>query len=390
MRKATMNAGWPVVAIGAITKPAERPETPIPGTRYRQIGVRLWGVGAYERKPVDGGETMYRVLYRVDKDDIIVNKIWARNGSVAVVPAELAGCYASGEFPIFTADRNRLEPRWFHWITKTKFFWQQCDEKSHGTSGKNRIRPERFLEIEIPLPLLEEQRRIVARIEELAAKVEAARALRQEATAAVESLVVSVHMEFSASRVVRFGDILVLDEIKVDVLPGRQYPQVGIKSFGQGLFAKEAVDASQTGYRFFHHLYEGAVVLSQVKGWEGAVAVCDSDLAGLYVSPEYRTFRCIPGMVLPEYLAQLVVTSWFYSRLANATRGVGARRQRTRPELFLELRMPMPVIEQQQRAIPIFDSARIIRQHQATTAAALDALLPSILDKAFRGELQKE
>ena len=53
--------------------------------------------------------------------------------------------------------------------------------KSRGTSGKNRIRPERFLEIEIPLPPLPEQRRIVARIEELAAKINEARGLRNTA-----------------------------------------------------------------------------------------------------------------------------------------------------------------------------------------------------------------
>ena len=28
-----------------------------------------------------------------------------------------------------------------------------------------------------------------------------------------------------------------------------------------------------------------------------------------------------------------------------------------------------------------------VKQHQAATAAALDALLPSILDRAFKGEL---
>jgi len=43
--------------------------------------------------------------------------------------------------------------------------------KSQGTSGKNRIRPEKFLDIEIPLPPLTEQRRIVAHIESLSARV---------------------------------------------------------------------------------------------------------------------------------------------------------------------------------------------------------------------------
>ena len=151
----------------------------MPGTAYRQIGVKLWGEGAYEREAIDGAATKYAQLFRADTGDVIVNKIWARNGSVAVVPGALAGCFGSGEFPMFAPIPARLEPRWIHWLTKTRSFWAQCDAKSQGTSGKNRIRPERFLEIEIPLPPLAEQRRIVARIEELAAKIEEAHALRE-------------------------------------------------------------------------------------------------------------------------------------------------------------------------------------------------------------------
>ena len=122
------------------------------------------------------------------ENDIIVNKIWARNGSVAVVSEDLSDCYGSGEFPTFSPDPDKLLPRWFHWITKTRFFWNACDEQSRGTSGKNRIRPEKFLEIEIPLPLLDEQRRIVARIEALAGRVAEVQRLRVEAIAAGETV----------------------------------------------------------------------------------------------------------------------------------------------------------------------------------------------------------
>ena len=176
-----MSAPWPTVKLGEVVDSVQRPEVPIPGTNYRQIGVRLWGEGAYEREPIDGAETRYAQLYRAETDDVIVNKIWARNGSVAVVHASLAGTYGSGEFPMFSPHRASLDPRWIHWLTKTRGFWEQCDEKSRGTSGQNRIRPERFLEIEIPLPPLPEQRRIVGKIEELAAQIEDALALRSEA-----------------------------------------------------------------------------------------------------------------------------------------------------------------------------------------------------------------
>src|SRR5258708_20104851 len=149
----------PTVKLGEVVMPAGRVEPPMPGTTYRQIGVKLWGEGAYERETMDGAQTKYTKLFRTEAGDIIVNKIWARNGSVAVVPPALAGCYGSAEFPMFTPKPNRLDSRWMHWLMKTRYFWAQCDEKSQGTSGKNRIKPEQFLRVEIPLPSLAEQRR---------------------------------------------------------------------------------------------------------------------------------------------------------------------------------------------------------------------------------------
>lgn len=378
---------WTMVSLGRVASPVERPEVPVPGKPYRQVGVRLWGEGAYERDLLDGSETKYKTLSRVEADDIVVNKIWARNGSVAVVLDKLAGCYVSGEFPTFRPTVERLEPRWFHWLTKTPTFWEQCDEKSRGTSGKNRIRPEQFLEIEIPLPPLPEQRRIVARIESLAAKIEEARDLKHQILEEEEALVISTHSKLSGKRVRKLGEIVKLDEDQVIVTPTGQYNQVGVKGFGGGLFAKAPITGTETTYRVFNRLYEGALVLSQVKAWEGAVAVCGSDLTGWFVSPEYRTFRCIPGESVPGYLSALVRTEWFWSRLVNATRGVGARRERTRPEQFLTIEIPMPDIQQQKKGEAIFSKVDELKKLQADTAAELASLLPSILDKAFKGEL---
>jgi type I restriction enzyme S subunit len=160
-----------------------------------------------------------------------------------------------------------------------------------------------------------------------------------------------------------------------------------VRSFGGGLFAKQAVFGSETTYKAFNRIYEGALVLSQVKGWEGAVAVCGADLSGWFVSPEYRTFQCVPTEARPDYFNALVRTEWFWGRLQQATRGVGARRERTRPEQFLTIEMAMPDVYQQERAEAVFSRLNTLKHLQTETAAELDALLPAILDRAFKGEL---
>lgn len=154
------------VRLGEVVRQVKRAEEPTPGTVYRQAGVRLWGEGAYERDTIDGADTKYKHFFQLREGDLVVNKIWARNGSVAVVPQELDGCYVSSEFPTFEADRSRVLPEWLYWIAKSPILWDQFDEKSFGTSGKNRIQPKRILAARIPLPSVDEQRDRVGHVEE--------------------------------------------------------------------------------------------------------------------------------------------------------------------------------------------------------------------------------
>jgi type I restriction enzyme S subunit len=157
-------SAWPEVELGTAIRPVQRPERPAAERSYRQLGVRWWGQGAYERDELDGAATRYASLSRVEVDDVVINKIWARHGGVAVVQPALNGCYVSGEFPLFTVNRGIADPAWIGWLTRWPEFWHRCDLAAQGTSGKNRIRPQRFLEIRVPLPPLEEQQTLVQRL----------------------------------------------------------------------------------------------------------------------------------------------------------------------------------------------------------------------------------
>lgn len=202
-----------------------------------------------------------------------------------------------------------------------------------------------------------------------------------------EAVITSLHLQLSADRVTKVKDIIQLDEDYISVKGEELYPQVGIRSFGGGMFPKAAVSGMETTYNRFIKLFAGALVLSQVKGWEGAVAVCPEDLHGWFVSPEYRTFRCVPSEVRPGYLSSLVKTEWFWGRLAEATRGVGARRERTRPEQFLGIELPMPTVENQLLGERIFSKFGELNTLHGQSFLEMEALMPSILDRAFKGEL---
>jgi len=258
-----------------------------------------------------------------------------------------------------------------------------------GSAGRNRVlATKRLPEITVPLPSVQEQRRIMSRVSELSTKIDEAKKLRVEAMAEVEASIVSTHLTLSSKSDLRqLNHYLALDEQIIPIVQNVPYPQVGVRGFGKGLFSKPAVIGGATTYKSFNQLYTGALVLSQVKGWEGAVAMTPDKLVGYYVSPEYRTFRCREDQCLSEYMAAIVSTKYFWGKLKDATRGVGDRRERTRPEQFLQLEFPMPKISDQRYALELFGRISDVRRLQAETTIELDAMVPAILDQAFQGRL---
>lgn len=391
-----MNRSWPTVRLGEVLTAVERPEVPLVGTTYRQLGVRLWGEGAYERESIDGAATKYATLSRVEENDIVVNKIWARNGSVAVVQATLDGCFVSGEFPTFVAHPNSLLPRWVHWLTKTPNFWAQCDEKSQGTSGKNRIKPEQFLSIEIPLPPLPEQQRIVARIEELAAKITEACSLRQQAIKEAERLLVCMahrrDLDISVKplqgwRQFQLGGCIRLVDDSRKVKAEESYPNFGIYSFGRGLFHKPPIEGALTSATVLRRVKKNQFIYSRLFAFEGAYGMVSSDFDGHFVSNEYPTFDCDPAHVRIEFVSAYFRSPEVWKDIAVGSKGLGDRRQRVQPSQVLSHNLWVPPIAWQNKIAEAQDKVDALEHLQAETAAELNALLPAVLDKAFKGEL---
>jgi type I restriction enzyme S subunit len=382
-----MTNSWPQAPLGEILTKSEEWTDINPTDSYREITVRLWGKGVILRREAVGSEiaSSRRLVARAGQ--FILSRIDARNGAFGLVPNSLDGAIVSSDFPLFTPNLSRLEPSFLDWISRTRSFVDICKAASEGTTNRVRLQEDRFLQMKITLPPPPEQQRIVARIEELATKINEARGLRQNVSKEVNAFFTSFHAQLAGTRMKRLGDILELDEDIAEVTPTGSYPQVGVKSFGAGLFRKGPVAGAETTYKVFNRLYKGALVLSQVKAWEGAVAICPADLAGWFVSPEYRTFRCIEDQARPGYLAPIIGTQWFWGKLGRATRGVGARRERTRPEQFLDIEIPIPTIERQAESECVFAQMEVLNKLQAETAAELEALQPSVLDKAFKGEL---
>lgn len=378
-----MRKGWSEVALGEVLTPRTEVCSINPEGQYQEVTVSLWGRGVRQRRKVAGSEIASSSRNVARTGDFIISKIDARNGAYGFIPPELDGGVVTNDFPLFSVVEGRANPRWIYWVSRSRFFIDLCRASSEGTTNRVRLKESKFAQVRIPLPPLAEQQRLVAHLDAIESRLTRAQMLREEAGTESQAFTISLHDHLSQGSTRRLDELLRLDEEQEPIKADGSYPQVGIRSFGEGMFRKPPTLGSDTTYRAFNVLRAGKLVMSQVKGWEGAVAVCPADLDGWFVSPEYRTFACREGECDPAYLAHLVKTRWFQQHLAEATRGVGARRERIRPEMLLGIEIPFPDLAGQQTALKSIEHLTQTQSLASQSAPHADALVPSLLDRIF-------
>jgi type I restriction enzyme S subunit len=187
---------------------------------------------------------------------------------------------------------------------------------------------------------------------------------------------------------VRLGQAVTLELHEVPVESAHEYPLAGVYSFGRGLFRRNPIVGSDTHYNSLFQVREGQLVVSRLKAFEGAVAVVRSSLDGLFVSQEFPTFTPTTNAD-SRYLGYLCQWPGFWELLQGASKGVGARRERVHPEQLLQLRVPLPDLEEQQRVATLIQS--LLGSVEAATERAVKAkkylrpLWQAVLDRALKG-----
>jgi type I restriction enzyme, S subunit len=134
-----------------------------PTSEYQLAGVYGFGRGLFERGPISGAETSYRRLYRLRTEQVVLSRLKAFEGAVAVVPKEFDGWVLSPEFPTFSPRFDRIGLEYLVMLCEWPGFWELLRDSSAGIGARReRISAQRFLSVAVPLPPLERQREIAA------------------------------------------------------------------------------------------------------------------------------------------------------------------------------------------------------------------------------------
>jgi type I restriction enzyme S subunit len=251
-------------------------------------------------------------------------------------------------------------------------------------------------DVTISLPCLDQQTRIVSRIEQMANKVDEARQLRLAASDEQMRLLSAMAHRADLSdkeksqqgwRRVQLRDVLREYSDAHSVQIDSEYPNFGIYSFGRGLFAKPPINGLQTSATRLFRAKAGLFIYSRLFAFEGAYGIVDAQYEGYYVSNEYPMFVCDEDRLLADFLAAYLLPPAIWLQVAEGSTGLGDRRQRVQPEQLLRQEVFLPPLEWQHKIRKVRQATIDIAPTQAAVAAELDVLMPAVVDRALRGEL---
>ena len=173
----------------------------------------------------------------------------------------------------------------------------------------------------------------------------------------------------------------------VEIQPDEWYPELGIRSFGKGTFHKDPVKGSEVGSKRLFHIEPGDLLFSNVFSWEGAIAVVQPADRGRFGS--HRFITCVPD---PKRATAQFLCYWFLSDegltdIRAASPGAAGRNKTLGIKKLENIEVPLPPIEKQREFGKIIKATHRARAAHQQTATSLEALMPALLDQAFRGEL---
>lgn len=129
---------------------------------YKRVTIKLYGGGVRERDKVFGNEIKTKRQFLLKKQQFLYSRIDARNGAFGLANSKVDDSIVTNDFPVFDINTNLIIPEYLSLITGSKQFFDYCQNLSSGTTGRQRINEDSFLDFEIPLPKISNQKRLIA------------------------------------------------------------------------------------------------------------------------------------------------------------------------------------------------------------------------------------
>lgn len=336
------------------------------------------------RAEVAGAEIAAKRQIRARAGQFLLSRIDARHGAYGIVPAELDGALVSNDFPCFDIDATIVNPSYFWWYSRTDAFIDLCRRSSEGSTNRVRLKEDEFLAMPIVLPPLDEQQRIAERLDHVAALVHQRTTAIAAAETQLQALLAKAFARCIEGAPRRpMAEVAPLVRRVVEIEPDREYTEIGVRSFYNGVFHRRTMLGSEFDWQKLYWIAEGDLVFSNLMAWEQAIAVAAPKDAGAVGNHRMLTCKVNPELALPGFLLAYFRTSEGFASVVGHSPGTIARNKTLSSKRLPGVEVPVPLLETQQWFDRLQAKAQRIRSIRAASAADVEALLPALLNEIF-------
>ena len=346
-----------------------------------------------------------------EENDILFAKITPcmENGKAAIARGLIDQIgFGSTEFHVLRP-KSSVIPEWIWLFVRRKQFREDAKKFFRGGVGQQRV-PQEFLEhYPIPLPPLEEQKRIVARIEELMDRIKEAKKLREETKKQTELLWQSVLAETfpqPGTQLPKGWRWVRLREI-TKVLESGKRPKGGVKNIANGIPSIGGEHITWDGgfdfaniryvpYEFYQSMRKGKInkgdiLIVKDGATTGKTAYVSEDFPfkDACINEHVYILRIYENLAISQFVFLFLMSSSGQTQLKNTFHG--AAQGGINSEFINQVTIPLPPLEEQKRIAnflqEVHEKIQELKEVQAKTEEEIKLLEQSILEKAFRGEL---
>lgn len=385
------------VGVGAVLRLERRQVDVDPFGTYEEIGVRSFGKGIFHKEPISGAALGKKRVFEIMPGDLVFSNVFAWEGAVALAGPAEKGRIGSHRFMTYVAASHDVDLSYLRYFFLSESGLALLNQASPGSAGRNKtLAIDRFEALEISIPDIDEQRRVAGKLDRITSSTGkltelAAHWMRVQA-AVVPSLAQRHEMSDYDKRNegwerVRLGDVMTPASDIHQVESGVTYQNVGVLSFGRGLFEKGSIEGAATSARTLNRIHSGQFIYSRLFAFEGAYAEVTPRFDGYFVSLEFPTFDVDRRRATAAFIAAYLRSPSTWADLARSSKGLGVRRQRIRVERLLEFRVWLPPLEEQQRAVAAMSQLAQCGAKREISLQMLAALRAATLNRAFSGLL---
>ena len=276
---------------------------------------------------------------------------------------------------------------------------------AHGIAMKH-ITKGKFESLEVAIPPMPEQRRIVARIKACMERVQEIEELKTASRMQQQYLSASlIESELHPNLIGNDGwTARTVGELVTTVRNGRSISQdtegradgavltlTAVRSIDLGIsFQKPIALPADVSKQF--RIDKGDVFVSRANTKElvGLSAVAMEAPPGRLIYPDLLIkLKVNPALILPRYLAYALRSASSRKQIKARALGSSQTMVKISGERLREVSIPVPALTEQRKIVDRLDAAHDLMRHLATESlpGEVEALRPAILRKAFAGEL---